>query len=253
MKNHVILNTDNEKEGTYMKKAIFLFVALAMCLSLYACGNSVAADTESAEAFTEISAENSTPPVNADWEIITRTGHPRYYGSTSEAHKIWQGVAKEKIVYADSYHDYSDETVLLMTGYSREEKNEIIRGIEIYLENFEEPMAISLEEAIQLANGYVPYDIIAEWYEFEHSYCIKSKDSQDDTCYVVEYGLTDEASDAYYANEHSYSGRITVIFYTDSTTGNVNTITVGFGTPKWMGFLEKNGYEKTEWEFDFTA
>ena len=236
-----------------MKKAIFLFVALAMCLSLYACGNSVTADTESAEVSTEITTENSTAPVNADWEIITRTGHPRYYGSTSEAHKIWQGVAKEKIVYADSYHDYSDETVRLMTGYSKEEKNEIIRGVEIYLENFEEPMTISLEEAIQLADGYMPYDIIEEWYEYGLSCCIKPKDIQKDTYYVVEYYLTDEASDAGYANEHPYSGRITVIFHTDSTTGNVNGISIGFGTPKWMNFLEKNGYEKTEWEFDFTA
>ena len=61
------------------------------------------------------------------------------------------------------------------------------------------------------------------------------------------------SSDAYYANEHPYSGRITVIFYTDSTSGSVKIITIDFGTPKWMNFPEKNGYERTEWVFDFTA
>ena len=232
-----------------MKKAIFLFVALAMCLSLFACGSNVASDAEN----TNKPTEEPTDPVITDWEIITRPGHPGYYGSTAEAHKIWQDVAKEKIVFADSNQDYSSETILMMEGYSRDEKNEIIRGVEIYLENFEEPISISLEEAIQLADGYMPYDIIDKWYEFEHSYCIKSKDDQDDTCYVVEYGLTDEASDAYYANEHPYSGRITVIFYTDSTSGSVKIITIDFGTPKWMNFPEKNGYERTEWVFDFTA
>lgn len=236
-----------------MKKAIFLFAAIIMCLSLYACGNKVTTDTRDTENPIEMVTEEPTMPVNTDWEIITRTNHPRYYGSTTDAHKVWKGVDKEKIIFADSNYKYSDKTILLMDGYYQKEKNEIIRSIEIYLKNFEEAMAISLEEAIQLVDGYIPYDIIAKWYEFEHSYCIKPKDGQDDTCYVVEYGLTDAASDAYYANEHPYSGRITVIFYTDSTTENVNIITIGFGTPKWMGFLEKNGYEKTEWEFDFTA
>lgn len=236
-----------------MKKAIFLFAALILCLSLYACGSKVATDAGNTEESSKMAAEASTDPVNADWEIITRDGHPRYYGSTSEAHKLWEDVDKGKIVYADSYYGYSSETILMMDGYSMGEKNEIIRGIEIYPENFEEPMAVSLEEAIQLADGYIPYDIIAKWYEYDRSYCIKPNDIQKDTCYVVNYHLTDAASDAYYAKEHTYSGSITIVFYADSVTGNVTVITIGFGTPRWMNSLEMNGYEQVEWQFDFTA
>jgi len=190
--------------------------------------------------------------INEDFALVTAEGHPAYYGSTKEAHSVWGKAGKGKVIFADSYDKYSDKTIIAMDGYSQGEKNEMIRGFEIYFENFSTPMSITLEDALKIANGYIPYEIISEWYEFNGSYCIQPVNSDDEkeTYYVVSYRLTESGSDAYYADEHVYSGSIEVIFEVNKA-GNVNYFTVGFGTPRWMFSLNTNGYEKTEWNYDF--
>lgn len=195
---------------------------------------------------------NEEEKINKDFALVMAEGHPAYYGSTKEAHSVWGKAGKGKVIFADSHDKYSDKTIIFMDGYSQGEKNEVIRKFEIYFKNFTAPMSITLEDALKIADGYIPYEIISEWYEFNGSYCIKpvNLDDEKEVYYVVSYQLTEEGSYAYYADEHAYSGSIEVIFEVNSE-GNVNYFTVGFGTQRWMSSLNTNGYERTEWNYDF--
>ena len=201
---------------------------------------------------SEIDEGEKEEKVNEDFSLVTAEGHPAYYGSTKEAHSIWGKAEKGKIIFADSYDKYSDKTIIAMDGYSQGEKNEVIRGFEIYFKNFSTPMRVTLDDALKIADGYIPYEIISKWYEFNGSYCIQpvNVDDEEEVYYVVSYHLTESGSGAYYANEHAYSGSIEVIFEVNQE-GNVNYFTVGFGTPRWMSSLSTNGYEKIEWNYDF--
>lgn len=188
--------------------------------------------------------------MNEDWEFLTRDGHPTYYGNMQEAKWTWVDVSRKKILYAGSYLDFTDKTILVLDGYHTED-NEIIRDIEIYFENFSEPMDIYLEDALWLTSGYIPYDIIDEWYEFSSSYKAIPEDLQEqkEKYYVIEYALTEEGGEAYYDDKHSFSGRITIIITEE--LGKIKTVTMHFGVPKWMNSLERNSYIKEEWHYDF--
>lgn len=194
------------------------------------------------------------PVVNNDNAILHREGHPTYYGSTSKAHEVWDDVEKGKIVFADSNSKYSDSTIITMDGYRQDEHYEIIRNIEIYLKNADDSVDRTLDGALDLASEYLPYDIINQWYEFNESYSLvpeADNNKDDDIYYVVEYGLTDAGSDAYYAGEHKYSGRIDIIINVSGTTNEVQYITIGFGTPRWFNSLKTNSYEQVDWEYNF--
>ena len=194
----------------------------------------------------EVTQEESG--VNADLALITADGHPRYYGSTEQAHKVWDGATAGKIVFADSFSSYSDKTIIYMDGYSQSEDNEIIRTIEVYFNNFTRPIDISLDETLDIVDGYIPHDIIEKWYEYSSSYCLEPIEKNDDgkTYYVVSYHLTDAGKKA----TPPYSGTMDIIINTDRD-GSVNDFTIRFGTPQWMSSLELNGYKQVEWEYDF--
>ena len=69
------------------------------------------------------------------------------------------------------------------------------------------------------------------------------------TYYMLSYHLTDEGKKAYDSHEHEYSGSIDVSIQVKDET--VVCISIGFGKPRWMGYLEKNGYHREEWEYHF--
>lgn len=238
------------KNNSKQKKPIYKrwwFIAIIVVLIIGGIGSTLEDDSSNTQ--TTATAESS---LNEDLEIITKKDHPTYYGLTTQAHKVWDDVDKEKIVFPDSFDKYSDKTILVMGGYSLDEENSIIRDIEVYFQNFSTAADISLDEALKIAGSYIPYDIISKWYEFNESYCLQPEDSTSDdaTYYVVSYHLTDAGSNAYYAEEHSYSGSIDIIFEL-SQKQVVNYFTIGFGTPRWMSSLGTNSYKAVDWEYDF--
>ena len=210
-------------------------------------------DSEPKQSESEETNTQEEIYMNEDWEFLTRDSHPAYYGSMQEAELIWEDVPKEKILFADSSTRYSDKTILVLDGYDTEDDEVLrIRDIEIYFDNFSEPMDIYLEDALGLISSYIPYDVINEWYEFSSSYKVMPKDLQEknEKYYVVEYALTEEGGDAYYDDKHSFGGRITIIIQEDEF-GKIKTVTMDLGVPKWMNFLERNGYIEQEWHYDF--
>lgn len=204
--------------------------------------------SESEVVVQEKADANNDQKQLTDMEIIRKKGHPTYYGSTAQAHKVWDEIEKGKIHFADEYYGNGDDVLISMGGYKQEEKNEVIRSLGIY---FKDP--ISVEDALSVAREYMPDDVIAKWYEYKDSYEIVPKDEKGDTTayYFISYRLTDAASDAYYNNEHSYSGTIDVELVSNDNGAHISSVNFQFGTPKFVGFLEKNGLEKKEWNFDF--
>ena len=210
--------------------------------------------TETVQTKAPETVQATAKPAESDLSIITREGHPKYYGSTAQAHKTWSDIKeKGRIIFADSFDKYSDATILVMSGYNLGEKNEIIRDLEIYFHNFKDGDSYDLQTALDVAKDYFPRDIVDKWYEYNGSRKIVSKEpGEKDTYYTVSYRLTDKGKEGYYAKEHQYSGSMDIIIQ-ESKDGGILNMGYSFGTPKWMGFLDKNGYTSEEWSYDFLS
>lgn len=200
---------------------------------------------EESSGKTEEDEENGLKP-GTDLEIICRKGHPTYYGSVEESHEFWKKDDKKKIIFGDSTDRATDKTILEMDAYRN---SDLIRNVSVNFLNFEDNPKLSVEDALPIAASYMPFDVIDEYYEYRGSRKIVPKDGEDgDVHYVVSYGLTDEGSEAYYEKKHEYSGSIDLVL--QEMDGSISNFYITFGTPKWMGFLDKNGYQEEEWKID---
>lgn len=188
------------------------------------------------------------PTIHSDWEIITREGHPTFYGSVEHSHLIWDDVEKGKIVFPDGYDKWGDSTILSMEAYRN---SDLIREIYVSLVNFDVPTEKTLDEILPVVASYMPYEVMDKYYEFRRSYSIEPDEGKEDTdnYFVVSYGLTDEGKTAYYEKEHEYSGSIDVIICTNEN-GQVKNFDIRFGTPRWMSSLSTNSRHKVDWSCD---
>lgn len=205
--------------------------------------NSDVEDSISKESTTYKS--NTTEQIkNSDLEIITREGHPTYYGSVKSSHNVWKDVKKNKIIFADSYDNYKDTTILSMSAYRN---SDLIRGISVNFNNFEEPCKMTVKEVLPIIASYMPYDIMDKYYQFDKSESIQPDEGKDgEYYYVISYNLTDSEKKAYDLKEHEYSGTIDVIICANKE-GIVENFDINFGTPRWMSSLSTNSYHQVEW------
>lgn len=185
--------------------------------------------------------------IESDLEIITRTGHPTYYGSIESSHALWDDVASGKIVFGNGYNEYSDKTILCVEGYRN---SDLIHGIEVYFSNFEQPATISLEEALPIITSYIPYDVIEKYYQFNESkvYIPDEDNSAQTKYYVITYNLTDNGK-ALYGNEHEYSGSIDIVINVNENE-SVDSFSINFGVPRWMMSPSTNNYHIEKWEYN---
>ncbi len=186
-----------------------------------------------------------------DLEIITRSGHPTYYGSVASSHIIWDDVPKNKIIFGDTNDSFGDETILSMEAYKN---SDLIRCINVHFSNFEEPPCLTIEDVLPIVSSYMPYDIIAQYYHYKGSeLLVPDNDNhlKHEKYYILSYGLTEAGSESYYKGVHEYSGSIDVIITTDEND-IVNNFYINFGTPRWMSSLTLNSYHKEIWERDLT-
>ena len=186
--------------------------------------------------------ETVSADASDDISIITRDGHPTYYGSVEESHKVWDDVEKGKIHFGDKSYGHNDKPILSMSAYRNED---VIRSIDVNFENFNNNPNLDIDEVIPLVASYMPYDIMDKWYVFGRSELIASDDGTKANYYVITYSLTDEGGDAYYSKEHSYSGSIDVIIQVHDDI--VQSFNISFGTPRWMSSLKQNKYHTEEW------
>lgn len=185
---------------------------------------------------------------SSDWEIITRDGHPTYYGSVAISHSVWDDVERRKIIFADGYDNWGDMSILSMTAYRN---SDLIRGIYVSVSNFDEPIKITVDEILPVVASYMPYEIMDKYYQFRRSQLIVPDETKNtkDKYYVITYGLTEEGSTAYHAKEHEYSGSIDVVIETNENDV-VENFDIKFGAPRWMASLEINSMHEIPWDCD---
>lgn len=171
-------------------------------------------------------------------EIVLGEGHPTYYGSLEDAKKYAKKVSKKKVIVEG---EYNDNAVLTIDGY-----DEIIRNIEIYPKNINQKL--TEEKAIKIVNSYLPKEILRKYYGEPEYETYVPEDSSENTYKVINYGLTEEGSDAYYDKKHNYQGQVTVIIEEDKD--GVYGIYIRFGTPRWMSSASTNGYKVGEWSIN---
>lgn len=184
--------------------------------------------------------------IETDLEILTRAGHPTYYGSVEASHTIWSDVEKDKIIFGDEYTKFGDKTILSMSAYRN---SDLIRGIYICFSNFEQTVTFDIEDVLPIIASYMPYDVMDKYYQYMSSELLVPDDDNTlnrEKYYIISYKLNDDAKTN---NEHEYSGSIDVIITTDKD-GKVNNFSVGFGTPRWMSSLDTNNYHQDYWECD---
>lgn len=198
---------------------------------------------ETQEPPAETGPEPATP---SDWEIITRDGHPTFYGSVEDSHSIWDDVEKGKIIFPDGYDRWGDNTILSMEAYR---DSDLIREVYVSLENFNISSEKTLDEILPVIATYMPYEVMDEYYEFNYSCSYEPDEGKEvtDKYYVVSYALTDEAKEDYYKKEHEYSGTIDVIICVLENE-QVKNFDIRFGTPRWMSSLKTNRMHKVPWE-----
>jgi len=206
-------------EGTIMKRVICALIAMMLLFGL--------AHAESAD----------------DLSIITKSGHPTFYGATDTAHAVWDGADSGKVLFADGFDRFeSGHTIIYMDGDKRE--GYIIDSLEVYFQNCTPSVQLTIDDALPIAAEYFPYDIVAQWYEFDKSYYQAADDPDDDSYYVCVYHLTEAGSDAYYAKQHSYNGQMIIIFYVNPE-GYVDLFRYTWNIPNGIN------YSGEEWNFDF--
>ena len=207
---------------------------------------STTSESEISIKSTNTASESVNVAVETDLDIITRAGHPTYYGSVASSHIIWDDVPKNKIVFGDKSGTFGDETILSMSAYRN---SDLIRGIAIYFSHFENPINFTIDDVLPIVSSYMPFDVIEKYYHYEGSKLLVPDDDNEKRTkyYTFSYGLTDEGSTAYYKKIHEYSGSIDIIITIDEND-KVDDFSIAFGQPRWMYSLEINNYHIETWE-----
>lgn len=187
----------------------------------------------------------------SEMEIITRNGHPTFYGSIKAAHDIWNDVEDGKVIITDKYSvNLKNNTLLFLQEYDYKD-DDLIRDIQIYFSRFKYPPNLYIDDVLPIVVEYLPLDLISQWYVFDESYYLFDVDGKVATDYVISYTLNNRGKEAYQSDEIAYGYTIDVII-TVGNDGIVDTLRIHSGIPKSMQsqFLKLNGYKKFDWEFN---
>lgn len=175
--------------------------------------------------------------------MISRANHPRLFDDVDTAKKFYDDadMLDKYAVFNPSLSETLPDALLIFNSYSNEK---IINEIECIMKTTN----LSIDEALPVIASFFPYNIIDEYYKFDISEKIVPNANDDSSYYVISYALDKERHDHHKKNL-PYGGLVDVII--EEKDGIISNFTLGFGTPKWMKFLEKNGYHSEPWQYDF--
>lgn len=184
----------------------------------------------------------------SDLGILTRNNHPTYYGSIKQAKEVWKDVSKDKVKISNGYGRNLKDTTILSIGNS-DRNSDLIKYVEIYFNRFSTKKPTTLNEVLKITAEYLPSDIMKKYYSFDESYKVTPKDGRKKSnFYVVSYHLNEKGK-AEYSKNHSYSGTVDIMIE-ENHDGSFGCISIKFTAPKWLWFLDKNGYERQTWDCD---
>lgn len=183
----------------------------------------------------------------SDLGILSRSNHPTYYGSVKQAKEVWKDVSKDKALIGNDSGKLKDTTILSIGSSGR--NSDLIEYIEIYFDRFLTKKPTSLKEVLKIASDYLPSDIMKKYYSFNYSYKVIPKDDRKKSSYyIISYHLSEKGKKENSKN-HQYSGTVDIMIE-QNHDGSFNSICIKFGIPRWLGYLDKNGYQKQTWDYD---
>lgn len=168
-----------------------------------------------------------------DMALLQKEGHPRLLSTRQSVVDFYKGYGN--IVKLDK--EYDDNTVLHVETYEQDmtkaswvsdgeetssdksSSRKLIDDIQISFSHMKDKSSISPEEALQLANSFMPWDLIDTYYELSEAVSYRERDKTDsDFTYFVIYGLKDKYTYSNYARqEHGLPISMGIKISTDPT------------------------------------
>lgn len=161
---------------------------------------------------------------NSDLTLITKPNHPVLFSSTESAHEFWgdeKGVLgwkdreDKKISYPDTTTNSLGsgidwEPCILEMGNDMNfgiYNSDYIFSIHIYLDKFEKSADLKLNESLELASSYLPYDTLKSYYKFNGSTSYKATkvSKKKDYYYDISYSPINETQQNFVLGNCSYS------------------------------------------------
>ncbi len=187
-----------------------------------------------------------------DMALLQKEGHPRLFSSRQSVLDFYAGYGN--LVKLDK--EYNSDTILHIetqeqnrakaasgasSGNSSSQKQ--ITDIQIDFSHMKNKPALSLEEAVQLANSFMPWDLIDTYYQLSEAVSYKESDAADAGMrYLVLYGLQKKYTMNYAKQDMGLSGSIGFRIYTNQS-GEIEYMRVEV-LPRIQGRM----YDKKPWQ-----
>ncbi len=148
-----------------------------------------------------------------DMALLQKEGHPRLLAPRQSVVDFYAGYGN--IVTLDK--EYNDDTVLHVITYEQDvsklswlpeaaepssdkpSRQKLVDDIQINFAHMKNRPDVTLEEAVQLANSFMPWTLIDTYYQLSETVSYKESDKTDsDIKYVARYRLKDRYTDSNY-------------------------------------------------------
>lgn len=170
--------------------------------------------------------------------IICSKNLPQYYGSLKEAKEFGKQFEKN-IVSTDDYDFKSDITILSIDGYWQSDD---IDSISLYFKNAD--VTPSFDEAQEIMNMFLPFDIINKYYDEPKQEMYTPSDINESSYITTCYSLNDSGK-----GQDGLQGQIGVVY--EMKNNICLHANIRFGLPRT--FSESNGYFIKEYPPDIST
>lgn len=175
-------------------------------------------------------------------EILLGEGHPIYAESiknifsyatdTSRFHYTSVNFLPKK-----RHNKYNNHTVLSIEGFEYSDVTDHITDIQIYPTNINYHM--EEREALELANKYLPTNIIDNYYKYPTTEICVSDNPSEKTRILIKYEFNDDIYKE--TNTLNYKGNIYILL--EKENNKVTMIRLFNSLPKWMMMCDWHKYE----------
>lgn len=181
-------------------------------------------------------------------ELLLKANHPKLFSTRADVKKFYEGYGR--LVKLDKY---DDKTIMHIDTspvgvYSKyNDDNAKVIDIQIYPANTEKPMVINIDEAVEIAETFMPWEIVDEYYELKETKRIDYvTTSSKERYYDISYALKEKYSTAYKEQKHNYPGSVGIRINTDMND-KVKLIRLATHLPS-LGLRFDNGYKFSDWK-----
>lgn len=188
------------------------------------------------------------PPKNEVKELLTKANHPKLFSSRADVKRFYEGQGR---IVKLNFSKYDNKTVLCFETVPEniftdsQDDDAKVREIQIYLSNAQETNNIKIDEAVDIAETFIPWEIMDEYYELAETKCADYLSAANNKRYYdIRYHLKEKYQSKYMVD--GYPGSITIRFEAD-TNNRVKNIRIAILLNQLGGRFDNN-YKFTEWK-----